>query len=231
MLRNLGINPDKLANECRDYQKPVLPLETQRLNIWTFYNFPGGSGGIADTKTGETIEELKSPGALHLSTYRANFESACKNRDLAVENSSLQSFKMAIIEGFASLESFLSEEAEKWNQRNPDDKLIDSKEEKVSVNRKLDSWIPKMTNGVSLEKGGEWWGRFIKLQKVRDDFVHPKRPCESITLKDLASLINAFRFGVAAILGQLHINLGKAVPSIIINAFYMSDVVVKEEDQ
>ena len=64
---------------------------------------------------------------------------------------------------------------------------------------------------------------------MRDDnAIHPKLPGQGISYKDFANQINAFRLGIAQLLGNIHLPLGVAVPSVIINAIYMPDVEVIE---
>ncbi len=89
-----------------------------------------------------------------------------------------------------------------------------------------------MSGGGKIDKTGQVWNNFKTLQKVRDDnAIHPKLPGQGISYKDFVYQINAFRLGIAQLLGNIHRILGIAVPGIIINAIYMPDVeVVKVSD-
>lgn len=54
----------------------------------------------------------------------------------------------------------------------------------------------------------------------------PKLPGQGVAYSDLAKQINAFRLGIAQLLGNLHRLVSMPVPSVIINAIYAPDVEV-----
>jgi hypothetical protein len=225
LLTSLGSDPNKLAEECRDYRVPVPRFENLIRSTW---NVSGtGRVELIDRTTGEVLAGVEGSGTIATSTYMALFEAACAARNRAVENASYTELKSAAIQGIASIEAYINERAHRWNQLNRNDQLIDSERNKVSLDDKFDKWVPKMSRGTKLIKSDQRWNDFIKLRQVRDHAaVHPKVAAQAISYTELADLINAFRLGIGGLLVQLHQHFGQIVPSLVINAVYMPEVEV-----
>ncbi len=225
LLASLGINSNMLAEECRDYRKPIPNLENLAGTVWTISE--GAKVELIDNRTGDVVTTVEGPGTIAMSTYLAHFETACAARDRAVENSSYAEFLAAITNAMASIESYITELARDWNLKNPEDQLIDSKQTKVSLDDKFDIWIPKMSSGNKLVKSDKRWNHFVKLRHIRDnEAIHPKLGGQGMSFVKLTKLIDQFRWGMAGMLGQIHLLFGQPVPSIIINSVYMPDVEV-----
>jgi len=191
----------------------------------------GGSVSLVDENR-EVVSEIKKPGLFIWSNYQAHFEAACDARDRAVEKNSYQDFLQCLSQGFASIEAFFNEWANKWNKKFPENLLIDSPDHRVSLEEKMGKWIPIMSGGGQVEKSNQVWNDFKNLKKLRDDSaIHPKLPGQTITWEIVASQIDAFRLGIAQLLANLHRHLGLEVPSVIINAIYMPDVEVVSEPE
>ncbi len=221
---------NKVGEGCRDWRKHVPFFENLLGSTW---DFPGpGKVEIVDTKTDESIGQITDPGTVSLSAYQTHFETACKARDRAVENCSYPDLQTSLVHGVTSIESYITKLARAWNQQNPSDQLIDSKRNKVSLDHKFDIWIPKITKGKKLDKSDRCWNDFVTLRRIRDRVaVHPKLGGQIVTYANLAKDINSFRWGIAGLLGTLHRLVGQWIPSAVINAFYMPDVEVIEENQ
>jgi hypothetical protein len=230
LLLSLGLNPDELAEKCRDYRQPIPFLENRAGSTWFFCSSGRGKAGVVDRETGEVVSEAEGSGTITISGYQAHFETACKARDRAVEDSSYMDLQTAIVHGIASIESYVGDLARVWNRRTPNDRLSDSRQHKVSLDDKFDLWIPKMSGGgARLYKGDQRWSDFKKLRRLRDDYaVHPKLVGHAISYVELAGYINAFRQGMAGMLAQLHPPFGRPIPSVVINAAYIPDVEVVE---
>ncbi|MBT9143339.1 MAG: hypothetical protein DDT32_01613 [Syntrophomonadaceae bacterium] len=228
LLVSLGSDPNRVAEECRDYRVPVPCFENLIESTW---NVSGtGKFELIDTTTGEVLDGVQGPGTIAMSTYMALFEAACRARDHAVENASYTDLQSAAVQGIASIEACIVELVRLWNQFNPNDQLIDSKHSKVSLDDKFDVWVPKMSGGAKLIKGEQHWSDFTKLRKVRDHVaVHPKVAGQAIAYAELANLINAFRLGIGGMLGHIHRHFGQIVPSRVINAVYMPDVELVDQ--
>jgi len=220
-----GVKPSDLIEKCRDPRQHVPVFENLIGSTWT------GPGGMSIINAdGEVITELKEPGMLIRSTYQAHFEAAAAARDRSVEEASVIAFFECITQGFSSIEAFLHEEARRWNKQNPEDKLVDSKEQKVSLETKLLEWVPKITNGKRVKRNNRSWSDFKLLKRIRDeDAIHPKNPGQSISYRNLAKYLNSFRYGVALFLGNLHLLFDRTVPAVIINSVYQPEIEVYEE--
>lgn len=220
-----GVNIADLIEECRDPKRNIPEFENLIESTWT-----GSGGGRLVDSDGEVITEMKEPGLLIWSTYQAHFEAAAAARNRAVAECSVQAFYECISQGFASIEAFLNEEARKWNKQNPEDSLIDSEKEKVSLETKLLEWVPIITKGKKVDKNNRCWSDFKMLKKIRDESaIHPKLPGQSVSYRKLAKYLNSFRYGVAQFLGNLHLHFLRAVPATIINSVYQPDIEVYEK--
>jgi hypothetical protein len=226
-LLSKGYNTDKLLDSIRNPRNPVPIFENLIGATWT-----ASSGMKVKQQDGDgNIKfELEGPGKIIFSRYQSHFEAACKARDRTVSNISYSDFQNCLSQGFTSIDSFLNECADQWNKKNPNDLLEDNFSKKVSLETKIDEWLPKISNDQTIDKSVKQWNDFKVLKKIRDEeAVHPKNSGGGIELKKLAEYLNAFRFGIALLLGNMHLLLGRPIPSIIINAHYISDVIVVEE--
>ena len=226
-----GINTDIMIEECRDPKHIVSHFENLVRSTWIADMTSGGSVSLVNGD-GEVISEMKKPGLFIWSNYQAHFEAACSSRDRAVQTSSYSDFQECLTQGFASMEAFFNEWAMKWNKQFPENPLVDALDHKVSLEEKMEKWIPMMSGGGQVEKSNQVWNDFKSLKKLRDDnAIHPKLPGQTIVWDVFASQINAFRLGIAQLLANLHRHTGLDVPSVIINAIYMPDVEVVTEQQ
>ena len=81
------------------------------------------------------------------------YETAEEHLERAITEASFSDLESAIVRGIAAIESFLSGQIGIWNRAHPGEKIIDSRDTKVSFDDKIDKWIPKMTGGSKLNKG------------------------------------------------------------------------------
>lgn len=219
-----GVNTDELTERCRSPQKCVPDFENLVRSTW----HASGSGSVSLVDSdGEVINEMNKPGLFIWSDYEAHFEAACAARDRAVAEDSNSAFQECLSQGFASIEAFINTQAKTWNKQHPEDKLSDSGILKVSLEKKMNEWVPKMSGGAKINKADRVWRDFKTLKNLRDeDAIHPKLQGHGIPYEDLAKHINAFRFGIALLLGNFHRLIGRYVPAVIINAVYMPDVEI-----
>jgi hypothetical protein len=165
------------------------------------------------------------------SNYEAAYEAAERHLLRAVADASFLEFESAVVRGLASIEAFLNYRAGIWNERNPDNMLIDSKERKVSFDAKIDEWIPIMT-GEKLNKSDNHWNSFKRLRGIRDNLtIHSKATSHTVTYAELADLINAFRTGIAGILIDLHILCRNWVPADVVRGYYAPEAQVVKIDE
>jgi hypothetical protein len=220
-----GVNTDRIVEECRNYKNFVPEFENLVGSTW---KTEGASVSLVDSER-EVINEMKEPGLFIWSNCEAHLEAACAARDRAVAENSYSAFQECLSQGFASIEAFFNTQARVWNKQYPDNELIDSETHKVSLEDKIEEWVPVMSSGRKIDKTGKVWNDFKSLKKVRDEnAIHPKLPGQGITYKAFTKQLNAFRFGIAQLLANLHLTLGLPVPSVVINAIHMPDVEVVE---
>lgn len=226
-LTRCGIDFQRLVDLCRAFNENVPYFENLAGSTWTISS--GAKAAVVDKQSGEEKCVVEGPGTIALSTYWAHAETAYKARTNAGEASSFTELQTAIVNGMASIEAYINHRAELWNSSNPQDKLADSFANKVSFDDKVDTWIPKMTGGVNLDKSVRNWMDFQELKKIRDNVsIHPKASGFGTSLAELARDVNIIRTGLAGFLIQLHMLFKERIPAIIIRLFYAPDAEVVE---
>jgi hypothetical protein len=226
-LRN-GIDFDRLVDECRSPDRPVPHYENLIGSTWQTI----GSVEVAlvDRVTGDEQHVLTGSGLVAPDNCWAIFEGACEDVHRAVAKASYIELQGAIVKGIASLEAFINARVDRWNKAHPEDQLLDSRQNKVSFEDKVDIWIPKLTGGAKLDKSGAMWRHFLALRTIRDDAaIHPKAVGFGISYADLAKNINLFRLGIAGFLFQLHLLFRVTVPRAVIRGMYAPDVEEVEQ--
>lgn len=217
---------DRVAEECRAYQRPIPDFESATISGWRVFSSGGTRVSSLDPQ-GQERAYVEGAGELTIVQYLALFEKACEARDRTVERASYLDFQQAIVCGVASIEGFVNAVVEAWNARHPHDPLRDSAHQRVSLNVKLKEWIPKIRGGAKLDRSSHHWHDFATLSKIRHELtIHPKMSAYGASEIELARKVNLFRSGLAFILGALHISVGSPVPAVVINAVYMPDVEV-----
>jgi hypothetical protein len=222
-----GVNFEKLVENCRHYQVTVPFFENLIGCTWTV----SGRARVSrvDRITGKEDLIVEGPGAISMSTYWSLYETANESLKQAINKGSYTDLQSAIVLGIASIEAYINHRAEEWNMKNPTDLLFDSKLKKVSFEDKIDIWIPKMASGKKLDKSNRNWADFKVLCSIRDNLtIHPKSTGFSISIKELADLINRFRTGIAGLLVQLHLIFEEKIPAVIIRGYYAPEVEVTE---
>jgi hypothetical protein len=223
----MGVNPDELVEKIRDPSQAVPFFENLAPSTWVL---TGGGGRIRLVDgNAKSALDVKPPGKITMSTYEGHFEAAVKARDSAIADCDYFAFFQCLTLAFGSLDAFFANIASGWNRKNPTDMLEDSLKRKVSIETKITTWIPKISGGREINKSARQWGDFKRLKKIRDqEAVHPVGR-SGMTYEDLAKNLNAFRYGVALLFGNLHLIVGWRVPASIINAHYFPDVEVVDE--
>jgi hypothetical protein len=226
-LAQRGIDFQRLVEQCRSFSENVPYLENLAGSTLTVSS--GTKAAVVDRQSGEEKCAVEGPGEIALSTYWAHAETSVKSRTRAVEASSFSELQIAITNGIASIEAFVSHRAEIWNTSNPQDKLIDSFAGKVSFSDKIDVWVPKMTGGHNLDKSLRNWTDFQELRKIRDDVsIHPKASGMGTSYAELSKNLNLLKTGIGGLLIQLHLLFGERIPAVIIRLFFAPEVEVAE---
>ena len=227
-LADKKIDYENLVEHCRIFANHVPIFE----NLIGSTAFTEGGGQISryDFQTGKEDLVVEHPGSLALLGYWAVFDSSIKAIHRAMDENSYFEFLSGITQGISSIEGYINYRIEKWNDSNPNTKSLNFKEKKLSIEDKIDEWLPQIANKQKFNKGIREWEAFTKLRRIRDDEgVHPKETGYAISLEDLASKINLFKTGIAGILVQLHLYFDDRIPSSIIRAMFSPEVEVLKE--
>ena len=229
---------DELVQECRKPNEIVRKVESLlgiALSSGTWRVSPSVKAAIvtgAATDKEKEIASVEGPGILTSSSYLQLFENAVDNLHRCMERASFGDLQSCVSNGIASIDAYIEHRAYLYNSDHPSEPLIDSKENKVSQDTKIDEWIPKMTNGKKLDKSGQNWRDFKRLQSIRDRLaIHVKQPSVGISYQELGELLNLFRSGIAGVLIDFHLPFGERIPTTIIRYAYLPDIkLVETED-
>ncbi|MCB9803008.1 hypothetical protein H6761_03255 [Candidatus Nomurabacteria bacterium] len=234
-LKQNNYDLESLAEKCRDYTERVPLFENLLSTTWqvisSFKNADdatnkNGSISLVNESTGKTELEIKSNGEFAFSPYQSKFEKAVKYLNMAVNNASFEDFLTAITSGISSIETYLNYRAGLYNNLHSNEKLIDNQLIKVRFEDKIDWWIPKMTN-KKIDKSADSWRHFKELKNKRDKLdQHNHNIPIGGTYVDLCQLINKFRSGIAQFINDLHVIFNEKTPTCVINAIYMPDVEI-----
>ncbi len=235
-LAQYGWTLKDLVEECRDKEDSLPFLENLIPSGSTVY---AGVGTVTytDSEGNEVarFEGEEESGTLAMATDWAFLEKAADDVERALDKMSYVEFLSSVANGVASVEAYIFQKAYQYNIRNPGNELEDTKQKKVSFEDKIDKWIPIMTGGTKLNKGGKNWAHFLRLKQVRDtQHAHTKTPALNITFRELCTQLNLFRTGIAGLLLDLHRLFGDTVPSIMVKYAFHPEiklVTVAEEAQ
>jgi hypothetical protein len=178
------------------------------------------------TATQRRVEESED---FTLFRYARLFEAAAAARRRAIIETSSDEIETAFIKGVASIEAFLNAQAAKWNARQGMPELMDSPKKRLSIETKIDQWIPKITGGRSFDKTSNFWSAFTQVRDQRnEEGIHPKTTARIFNVDQIASQANLFRLAIAGTLAQLHLTIPLQIPSPIIRTLYAPEVSVTD---
>jgi hypothetical protein len=192
----------------------------------------GSSVAIIDAQTGEELSRVEGPGQLIWPDYGGAFEEAVRNLKYCVQTASVGPFQSCTSSGVASVEAYIAHRARIYNAVHPDDQFVDSGGQKVSFDTKIEKWIPRMSGGRKLGRGGRRWGDFETLRAFRDQAaIHLKGGGVPIEYAELCALLNRFRHGIAGLLIDLHLHFRERIPCIIVRYAYLGDIELVSEQE
>jgi hypothetical protein len=181
---------------------------------------------VVDAITNEEIAGFDGDGHLTLSPAWSRYETAERRLRDSMERNSIEDLIGAIEAGVSAVEGFIAERARAWNSVNPSAMLIDDAAKKVSFDVKLNEWIPRMSGGAKIVKGGKNYQHFAELKKFRDDFgAHIKESAHAISAQRFIRLVDLFRTGIAGMMIDLYRAFKMRVPSGMIREFHAADAL------
>lgn len=226
-FREQGYDFDGVVEACRKQDQSVPLVENLLTSEWTGVAPPGGYLVIKDYR-GDVLSGFTDGGSgrMTMSTYWTRFERAVASFDRCLETSSYEDLLSSLSSGVSSIEGYIGGRVETHNRRHPDNRLVDSKQNKVSFDDKIKLWIPRMS-GEKFDKGkNRNWSDFKVLRSVRDqEDAHPKTSAYAHSFKDMGDLLNRFRGGIAGLLLDLCVHFGeKQVPTLVVRRAYLPKV-------
>jgi len=222
-----GFDLKQLVEICRQKDKSVPRVENLITSGWTGIAPPGGYVVVEDS-LGEELAGFRNgeSGRMTTSTYWSRFERAVTSFDSCLATTSYEDLLSSLSSGISSIEAYIGHRVDMHNRLHSEEKLVDSRQNKVSFDDKVKEWIPIMS-GRKFDKGkNRNWADFKVLRAVRDQQdAHPKTSAYAHSFKDMCHLLNRFRGGIAGLLLDLCIHFGeKQVPTIIIRHAYLPKV-------
>lgn len=80
-------------------------------------------------------------------------------------------------------------------------KLLEKKT--LSLNNKLRTWIPILTNRKTIDENSESWKKYNEIRIARNNYIHVNEPDYMFALRDVAIVLNYCHFGI----GQLFLDI------------------------
>lgn len=219
----------RLVETLRDPSERVPFVENLLGPNWTTVGDPtsGVQFSVYDMETGQSLSSISGPGIQSLCTYHSQFDQAVESLERAIEHNSYQDLQQALGTGIASLETFVENRVRKWNAKNPSNQLVDTQPFKT-FDDKVGDWFPIMSNGRRYDKGGADWDKLKRLREIRDnEAIHSKNHAQAVTFAQLADYCNWFTQGITETMFRMHVFFELRVPSSIIRAKYVPDVIVE----
>jgi len=222
-----GFDLKRLVEICRQKDQSVPHVENLVTSGWSGMAPPGGHLVVTDSQ-GEELAGFRNgeSGSMTMSTYWSRFERAATGFDHCLATTSYEDLLSSLSSGISSIEAYIGHRVDMHNRLHSEEKLVDSRQNKVSFDDKVKEWIPIMS-GRKFDKGkNRNWADFKVLRAVRDQQdAHPKTSAYAHSFKDMCHLLNRFRGGIAGLLLDLCIHFGeKQVPTIIIRHAYLPKV-------
>jgi len=220
---------ENIVEECRDFNKNI-PLVENLISSSGWRTVGNPKVELVNNETGEELELIHGNGLVDLSIYDSKFNQSIKMFNSSIEKIDYQDFLSACTYGVASIEAYINYRAGIFNsrQQKEEDKLLDNAASRVSLEDKIDKWIPCMLLGLKLEKGYKDWKSFQRLKTIRDTCdIHPHQPGEGKTYDQLCELINIFSDAFPVLLIKLHNLFKELIPSKIIRYSFFPGVEIK----
>ena len=114
------------VEKCRDYNTTAPFENLVDSGLW---ESQGATLAVTDNITGETSSGFD---VIALTPYQGLFYDSFKLFQDSLKDNTFILFKSSIVSGISSIEAFIRQKADHYNTHNPQDLLIDNKENKVS---------------------------------------------------------------------------------------------------
>ena len=217
-------NYRRLVEELRP-KDAVLPLGTHvGWHGWEF-KMPTGGGSYSAIRhaDGEELARIEGEsGRFVVSQYQERFDDSVRNlqRCTSGEEAHYGDLLSCFADGLASIEAFVNEIAQPHL-----DRLPRGQDEMVSLDYKLDEWIPLLSGGQRVDKSQLWWRHFQEVRSIRNwRQAHPRASVYGIGDSTFCNQLNLWRNGVAIMLLYLHALTGRLAPPELVKWAYVPDI-------
>jgi len=216
---------DGLVEELRPIDA-VLPMETHLFSEGWSFNLPPGESFMAVREAGgkELARVTGESGRIVTSQYQERFNYSvrtlkrCTNGEAADYGDLLASFSA----GLASIEGFINYKAGPRRDKLPRGAEPDHK---VSLDFKLDNWIPALSAGHPIDKREKSWQDYKEIRRVRNEREsHPKTSPYPISGTIFCKQLNQWRTGIAMMLLSLHAKTGRLAPPELVKHAFLPDI-------
>lgn len=226
-FRRNKIDFSQLIEDCRDPSVNVPFFENQ---IGSTVHTSGVKVERVNFKTGMVKPIIDGDGTYSEASYWSSFELSLESLDRCIAKTSYPEFLNSTVQLITSIESYINRHVEFWNETHPEDQLIDSRSSKVSIEDKIEKWVPKMSHGHRIDKSQKYWEEFKAIKNIRDnEAIHVKSQFNSVTSANFLKRIHQLQ-GSILLLIKLHICFGERIPRIIIRAYFSPPVeLIKSE--
>jgi hypothetical protein len=215
---------DGLVEELR-LRDAVLPLETHLFSEGWSVKLPPGKSFVALRQGGQEAARVQGEsGRIVATQYQERFNYSvrtlkrCTNGEEADYGDLLSCFSA----GLASIEGFVNYKAEPHRDKLPRGNKPD---QKVSLDFKLDNWIPALSAGHPIDKRENYWQDFQEIRRIRNEREsHPKTVAYPISSTIFCKQLNQWRTGIATMLLALHAKTGRLAPPELVKHAFLPDI-------
>jgi hypothetical protein len=216
---------DTLVEEVRP-KDAVLPLETHLFSDGWSFELPSGGKSFAALRQGdkEVARIQGESGRIVATQYQERFNYSvrtlkrCTNGEEADYGDLLSCFSA----GLSSIEGFVNYISEPHRDKLP---RGDEPDQKVSLDFKLDNWIPALSAGQPIDKREKYWQDFREIRRIRNEREsHPKTVAYPISGTVFCKQLNQWRTGIAMMSLALHAMTGRLAPPELVKHAYLPDI-------
>ncbi len=215
---------DGLVEELRSIDA-VLPLETHLFTEGWSVNLPAGESYFALRQGDKEVARIQGEsGRIVATQYQERFNYSvralkrCTNGEEADYGDLLSCFSA----GLASIEGFVNYKAGPHRDKLP---RGDEPDHKVSLDFKLDNWIPALSAGQPINKKEKYWQDYREIRRIRNEREsHPKTVAYPISDTIFCKQLNQWRTGIAMMLLALHAMTGRLAPPELVKKAFLPDI-------
>ncbi len=221
--RCTGEEFDIIAERTRIFENPINNYE----NLSDRGKMITNSGGnVIISRNGVQKSLPTGPTEFIDIPYNGLFIDSYNNFKRAISENNISDFITAVTKGISAIENCLREASEKYNISNPQNPLIDNKQNKISFDDKIDIWIP-IISGQKLNKNNKIWSSFLQLRSLRDNKDQHFKGEYAFSYEEICKYMNIYKYGIAGMLFELEKIFDNRISSLIIRAKYFPEIEYK----